>query len=599
MCLRHYLTLVLVFVALIGSSQGQDVFLGAGNNSAITVTASNEHQLYGGLYTASGDKTVDGSGLNARRMEASRFLAQAALGFNDDMIDVVLEHGFENWIDSQFVKPPTFLTDSMSQIFDQSKQIWTDNGNDPNDYPSRPNHVHMDYAWWQVSVLAEDVLRQRVAEALSQIIVVSLNSSLSGLSLGMSTYYDLLIEHALGNYEDLLQDITLCAGMGIYLTYVNNPKSDSIAMTFPDENYSRECMQLFTIGLDKLNSDGTPQLDTMGNAIPTYDNDDIAEFAKIFTGLGYGDRIDEYDPYFGMGMYNADLTVPMIMYEDYHEPGPKYLLDGYVIPDGQTGMEDVEEAITHLFNHANVGPFLAIRLIQRLVKSNPSPGYVSAVAAAFDDNGQGVRGDMKAVVKAILLHPEARGCVEMQDPEHGRLREPILKKTAFRNMYGVITPLPGKYWNYSYWFQSDTDMHPMRSPSVFNFYAPSFSPNGPVSDAGLVAPEFGIYNSRTSIGYANQVYRWIDSEQVLRTSWYENSTSMPGDLSILLEYSKDPDALIDYLDLTLAYGQLSEPTREIIKTTLSEFGLSINDLVSRVSLATYLVLISPDFNILK
>ena len=580
-------------------AQQPDVFLGAGNDSTVSVTTSSDHQLYSGTFTASGDKTVDGSGMNADRMDASRFLAQSTLSFSMEMIDTVVDMGFEAWIDSQFVIPPTYLTDSMEAIRLQSKVIWEQNGNDPNNYPTRPNHVHMDYTWWQVSVRSRDQLRQRVAEALSQIVVVSLNSSLSGMAFGQSAYYDILIEHALGNYEDLLQDISLNPGMGIYLTFVNNPESDTIAMTFPDENYARECMQLFTIGLDLLNPDGTPQTDGMGNRIPTYDNDDIAEFAKIFTGLSYGARIDENDPYWGMGMYNADLTVPMIMYEEHHEQGPKYLLDGVVVPDGQTGMQDVQQAITHLFDHPNVGPFLATRLIQRLVKSNPTPAYVGAVAAAFNDNGQGVRGDMKAVVKAILLHPEARDCAWVQDPEQGRLREPILKKTQFKGLFGVFTPFQDKYWNYSYWYQSGTDMHPMRSPSVFNFYAPTFSPNGPISDADLVAPEFGIYNSRTSIGYANQVHRWIDSETLLQTSWYEGNASMTPDLAVLFEYAKDPDAIIDYLDVILTHGQMTPQTRAIIKETLDQFDLSINDLVSRVSLSTYLFLVSPDFNVIK
>jgi len=599
MHLRDLIAVVLILMYSTSYTQVEDIFLGAGNDSSVTVSTSHNHQLYNGLFTATGEKTVNGDGMNAAIMEASRFLAQSTIGFDMDMVDEVMDIGFEAWIDTQFTLPPSYLTDTMRQIYDESKAIFVSNGNNPNNYPSMPNHVHLDYAWWQVSVRSQDALRQRVAEALSQIIVISLNSSLSGKSLGESIYFDLLIEHAYGNYEDLLQDITLTPGMGVYLTYVNNPATDTIEMIFPDENFARENMQLFTIGLDMLNPDGTPQLDGGLKRMPTYDNDDIAEFAKVFTGLGYADRIDENNPYWGMGIYNADLTLPMIMYEDHHETGPKYLLDGYIVPGGQTGLEDISDAITHLFNHPNVGPFIGRQLIQRLVKSNPTPAYVGAVTAAFNDNGAGVRGDMKAVIKAILLHPEARECSWIQHAQQGRLREPILRKTQFARLFEPITPYPGKYWHYSYYDTEYTDMHPMRSGSVFNFYSPSFAPNGPISDQGLVAPEFGIYNSRTSIGYASQLYHWIESEHLLHLSWYEEGLTSPADLSVLLEYAKDPDALIDYLDNILTHGQLTPQTRAIIKSTLSEFSLSINDLVSKVSLATYLILLSPDFNILK
>ena len=593
------LSVVFSCLTLLAFSQVNEVYFGAGNLTPVSVTTSDDHQLYSGTFTASGIQSVNGAGMPAKRMEASRFLTQATLRYDLAMVDSLVENGFEAWIDSQIVKPPTFMLDSLYSIYQQSKDIWVANGNNEENYPWRPNHVHVDYTWWQICVRAEDQLRQRVAEALSQIVVASLNSDLSGYSDGMVYFYDILIEHALGNYLDLLQEVTLSPAMGVYLTYVNNPASDTIAMTFPDENYARECMQLFTIGLDSLNLDGTPALDGMGNRIPTYDNDDIAEFAKIYTGLSYADRIDEYDPYWGMGIWSADLVQPLAMYEEYHEQGPKHLLHGYVVPDGQTGVEDIEEAIEHLFNHPNVGPFISKQLIQRLVKSNPSPAYVEDVASVFNNNGEGVRGDLAAVVKEILLHDEARSCTWMEHPEQGRLKEPILKQTQFSGLFAPITPYQGKYWNYSYWFQSGTDMHPMRSFSVFNFYAPSFTPNGALADAELVAPEFGIYNSRTSIGYANEVYRWIDSERLLQSSWYEDNYHMPADLSVLIEYAKDPDALIDYLDMILTNGQLTDQTRAIIKETLAPYGLSINNLVSKVSLATYLVLVSPDFNITK
>ncbi len=452
------------------STQGTEYFLGAGSlDSTITVSTSHNAKLYPGVFEASGAKTVDGSGMNAREMDAARFLAQATLGYTREMIDEVVESGFETWIDSQFVMPAESMTDSIESIYEAAKAMYVANGGDANNYTSMPNEYHMDYTWWQVSVRSPNALRHRVAEALSQIIVVSLNSNISNKARGMAYFFDILVNHAFGNYEDILQEVAVNPAMGMYLTFVNNPATDSASMMFPDENFARECMQLFTIGLDELNLDGTPVLDTAGNRIPTYDNDDIAEFAKIFTGLSYGARLDGNQPYWGMHYYNADLRVPMIMYEEHHEPGAKYLLNGTVIPDGQTGLQDIEQTMTHLFNHPNVGPFIAYRLIQRLVKSNPTPSYVSAVASAFNDNGSGERGDMKAVIKAILLHPEARSCSWSQHPEQGQLREPILRKTQFVRLFEPLTPLPGKYWNFSYWYNNATSMHPLRSPSVFNF----------------------------------------------------------------------------------------------------------------------------------
>ena len=574
------------------------ITLGAGNDAKITVTTSDDHQLYSGTNTATGTKTVNGAGLSGAEIEAARFLSQSTLGFNDQMLQNVINGGVNRWIGAQFNVPPTYLTDTINLIYQQALQIWIANGNDPNDYPPRPRDQHMDYTWWQSCVKAPDALRHRVAEALSQILVISINSTLVTYGVGVANYYDALLEHAFGNFEDLLLAISLHPSMGVYLTHINNPKTDTVAMQFPDENFARELMQLFCIGLDELNPDGSPILDTAGNRIPTYDNDDISEFAKVFTGLGYGARLDGAPPFFGMGPYNADFTVPMAMYENWHEPGEKYLLNGHVIQAGQTGMQDIAEAVNHLFNHPNVGPFIGRRLIQRLVKSNPTPGYINSVTQVFNNNGQGVRGDMKAVIKAILLHPEARSCAWINHYEQGRLREPILKKTQFVRYYDVIHPL-NNMWNYSNQYLSNTDMHPMRSPSVFNFYQPDFAPNGPVADTGLVAPEFGIYNTRTSIGYANQVYRWIETDRILQTSGVTGNLTAAPDLLILGEYAKDPDAILDHLDIVLTHGQLGASSRAAIKEQLVKFDNSINGLRSKIKLATYLMLISPDFNIAR
>lgn len=205
---------------------------------------------------------------------------------------------------------------------------------------------------------------------------------------------------------------------------------------------------------------------------------------------------------------------------------------------------------------------------------------------------------MKAVVKAILLHPEARSCAWSTNSDQGKLREPILKKTDFVKAVGIMSPL-GNYWNYSYWFQEATGQHPLRSQTVFNFYGPDFTPNGTISNNNLVAPEFELYNTRTSIGFANQVYNWIESENILRTANYENYLISEPNLSPLSELAKNSDAIIDYLDIILTHGQLTDRTRRIIKETIDANSTSLTQLGYRVRLATYLILISPDYNILK
>ena len=595
---KVYFFILLSIITNISIAQSYSDYIGAGHSNGIIVTASDNYQLYQGTELASGDKTLGGQGLVGKKMEASRFLSQASFGADMDLINKVADLGIENWIDQQMSTPSTYYTDTLDSIYQRSFEIYLANGGDSMNYPIRPNHVHMDYAWWQNNMTAKDVLRQRIAYSLSQICVISLEGTLGSYSNGVANYYDILVRNSFGNYKDLLLEVSLHPAMGNYLSHLNNPKTDTVNNVYPDENYAREIMQLFSIGLYKLNIDGSYQLDNNNNPIPTYDNNDIKEFAKVFTGLGIGARRDTNNTYFGLGLYIADLTVPMQMYEDWHEEGSKNLLDGYIIPAGQTGMQDIEEAVEHLFNHPNVGPFLAKRLIQRLVKSNPTPHYISSVAEAFNDNGQGVRGDMKAVVKAILLHPEARSCAWSEDPEQGKLREPILKYTDFVKATGVMSPLDN-HWNYSYWFQEATAQHPLRSQTVFNFYGPSYTPNGDIANNGLVAPEFELYNTRTSIGFANQVFYWIELEIALRTSNYEAYTIAEPNLNPLAELAKSSDAIVDYLDIVMTHGQLTDRTRRIIKETIDANSMSLTQLGYRVRLATYLILISPDYNILK
>lgn len=577
--------------------------LGGGNSEGISVSTSSDSKIYEGAYSATGNKTINGEGLVAADMEAVRFLSQATFGPTPELTAYVKEIGIERWIDEQMEMEYTNMVPLVEDIYATCFQIHLDKGGDSLDFPIRPSWYHVDYAWWENMIVGEDLLRQRTAYALSQIMVVSSESNLSGYGPALAAYYDILVDNAFGNYRDLLEGITKNTAMGFYLSHLNNAKTDVENNTNPDENYAREIMQLFSIGLFELNQDGTYKLDGSGNTIPTYNNEDIKEFAKIFTGFGIGERADGEELNFGNSIYIADATVPMKMYDEWHEPGEKHLLNGYVVPEGQTGEEDIDAALDHLFNHENVGPFISKRLIQHFVKSNPTPQYVSDIAGIFNDNGDGVRGDLGAVVKGILMHEEARTCEWMQDATQGKLREPILRYTTFARQFKGESPFYDRYWNISWNFLEATDQFPLHSPTVFNFFSPFYSPNGPIADAGLIGPEFEIHNSRTSINFANQLYIWIEWEGLSYCRWEEtpegSNNYVRTDLTALYEMAREEDALLDYLDLTLCHGQLSQRTREIIKSTIANYPVSASGLYSRVELASYLVLVSPDYNILK
>ena len=487
------------------------------------------------------------------------------------------------------------MLDILSEAVDSTLAL----GNDPNDV--NPYVYHWHFAWWQYVMTSPDVLRARVGLALSEIFVVSELPELRDEPMGLANYYDLLLDHSFGNFRDLIGAVTFHPSMGIYLTHINNPKSDTALNRFPDENYAREVMQLFTIGLYELNIDGSIQLDSLGVPVPTYDNDDIAEFAKIYTGLTWGDAFA-----FGLNP-NSELsyTVPMKMYNSWHEPGEKHLLNGMTIPDRNPvdGMADVNDALDNLFNHANVGPFIGRLLIQRLVTSNPSPAYIQRVAESFNNNGQGVRGDMKAVIKAVLLDPEARDC-GTAGPHQGMLREPITRYTHVMRAFNAFSD-KGVYRNDMDDFWSDMFQRPLASPSVFNFFQPDYTPIGPIDSAGLVAPEFQITNSVSIAGYGNQLYEWvIDDDNIMEyrdifSGEYNNDKYVSLDLTdeMALEEESEVDQLLERLNLILVHGQMSSATRETIKEVLVQVPEA--DWEYRVRFAIYLVLLSPDYLILR
>lgn len=572
-------------------------YIGAGNNIGITVTASSST----GASTPA--KTLDGSGLDAATYDASRFLGQATFGADIELINDVKEMGYETWINDQFTKSPQTILPVMNTIWDEIYEL------DNNTFG--PYALHFNYAWWQTNMTNQDLLRQRTAFALSQILVTSINSDLRDWADCLSSYYDIFVTNAFGNYKDIMLQVTKHPAMGYYLSHLNNPREDTENNIHPDENYAREIMQLFSIGLHQLNPNGTKVTDGNGNPVPTYNNNDIKELAKVFTGLGGGATLDMMycpdQPEFGTSMYCLDKTVPMIMFAWAHEPGPKTFL-GHTIPGSttytnETAMAEVENAVDFLFNHPNTGPFVSYRLIQRLVTSNPSPEYVGRVAAIFANNGSNVRGDMKAVIKAILLDEEARSQEAYLNPNSGKLREPMLRYTHISRAIPTDSHRD-RYWNNGYNYLDATRQHVMASPSVFNFYGPDYQPVGDWSALDLVGPEFKIHNTATSIGYINSVHGWTLWNSLMY-SWQGTETSPDGVWLLLNELesvANDSETLINELDKLFTHGQLSDETRQVMRNALNPMQTpweqaSPNGV--RVKLALYLMMISPDYNCSK
>ncbi len=595
---RKLLFSMLTLGFLSGTLKAQ-VILGSDPTQEIKVTTSSNYTPQYWTLSATGEKTINKVGLEGPLMEASRFLSQATLGADLATIEQVANQGIEAWIDDQMTLPQSQTLDRLNEVFAEVIEWYLVNGGNPDEVSTRPYWTIFNYTWWENHMKNDDLLRQKVALALSEIFVISIESSLADAGFGLADYYDILLKHSFGNFEDMLREISLHPCMGYYLSHLNNPREIPEENIHSDENYAREIMQLFTIGLYELNQDGSRKTDGQGNWIPTYDQADIKELAKVFTGLGVGGVMENEwvdEPYFGLDIYVADMTTPMIMYEEWHQPGTKTLVNGYVIPAGQTGLKDINDAVHQLFLHPNVGPFIGKQLIQRLVTSNPTPGYISRVAAVFADNGQGERGDMGAVIKAILMDPEARTCSALEEDRFGKLREPFTRYTHFTKAI-EMEQYYGRYWNVSYGFYQATNQMPLASRTVFNFFLPDFQPIGAIADNNLVGPEFQIHNSRTSVEYINQVNDWAVWGYVM-DDWEDNNPSVTYNIEELLPLARDPEVLINRLDILFTHGMLSDRTRQIIKDAITPL-ISDNYRYNRTRLALYLIMISPDYAIMK
>jgi len=524
--------------------------------------------------------------------DAARFLTQATFGPTTASIDWVHRHGYPAWIKAQMDmgrNPHRAYLDAVQA------SLAATNGT--------VSQTHFRESFWAQALAGPDQLRQRATFALSEIFVISfVDGNLAGQVRGVTSYYDMLAEHAFGNYRDLLEAVSKHPMMGVYLSSLRNQKEDGKGRV-ADENFAREIMQLFSIGLYELNPDGTLK---GGTPTETYTHEDIKGLAKVFTGWSWyaGPNLaDRTDSRFFGGNANPDRDWrPMQAYNKFHSVSEKTFL-GKTIPAASSADAegDMEVALDHLFNHPNVGPFFGRLLIQRLVTSNPSPAYVGRVAAAFNNNGQGVRGDLKAVFKAILLDPEAR-TYDPANTTYGKLREPVLRLSSMLRAFDARST-SGRYSGLD-----DTDsitsslgQTVLRSPTVFNFFRPGYTPpNSAAANAGLVAPEMQLTNEVSVAGFLN----------FMRDKLRPNaSRDIQPDFSPLAALAGDPAALVERVNLLLMSGQMSPALRALVVAGVSGRAMpaatsSNADAVQAVKneralIAVMLTMASPDYMIQK
>lgn len=533
--------------------------------------------------------------------EASSFLSRATFGAQQEEIDALIkQNDYEKWIDDQLKKKPTYHMAWAEQHLkgvDKTPDL-NSSLEDWKKYSDTMSYVQRD-VWWHIAAHAPDQLRQRVAFALSEILVISRNGPLLTFPDARMSYYDVLLKHAFGNFEELLKDVTYHPAMGKYLSYLGNPKADPATGSHPDENYAREVMQLFTIGLYELDMNGTQKLRD-GKPIPTYTQTDIKEMARIFTGLSDANGQFESEAAYST---HKSRTSAMVAFEEEHDTGKKKVL-GQTIDAGST-KGDINAALHMLFAHPNTAPFISRQLIQRLVTSNPTPAYIERVAKVFEDNGKGVRGDLGAVVKAILLDEEALRA-DKHPADFGKFREPLLYFThLFRALHAkgdknntLQIYDDGPAYQYESFNFNGTGMTqqegPLEALTVFNYFAPD---DGPASlkKEGKVAPELTIYGKRG----IDDVLMGIINKNGFIYGTYNLHIDLDLGKEIGYINKKDFDGLIDHLDLILTGGEMDDASKKAIIDYLKSVKKNYKgESITPEELARYaiaLMMTSPDY----
>ena len=549
-----------------------------------------------------------------------------------------MQHGYEAWIDRQFTlsydtndATLTRLYKEMSIYNPQKYQESMAHPSDGNSCDNNPDPKKAAYTihslWWQRAFDGEDQLRQKIAYALSHIIVVSANSPagnlLSWRGEALAYYYDILLKNAFADYKTLLRDITYSPAMGYYMTYIGSAKYDATKGNSPDENYAREIMQMFSIGTSKLNLDGSIVKGADGKDIPTYTQSDVMENARAFTGWSLqGSKFGKLRK--SKGCY----ILPLQFYAEYHDTESKQML-GSTIPSGQSGAQDIESILTILMENPNVAPFVSKKLIQRLTISNPSPEYIQRVASVFNDNGQGAKGDLKAVVKAILLDKEVR---DGTNPHPGRYDELLTATAHLFSMFGAKPSYHASNNHQIYWINGNKSFSQgvLSAPDVFNFYDADYAPSDPLFN-GLVAPEVQIQTPRNLIRYSNFLYLYfrsydhyaktkitkettVDKKQPVSldlTDVYEAfEQALDGDKDASFSNLKDDQALerglntlVDYLNDKMLGGTLPDDYKNAITASIKSKAKIGKDLpkAAREIVVTAIVAIatSPYYIVIK
>lgn len=533
--------------------------------------------------------------------QAASFILKADLSVSKSKIASVRSKGYEAWLEEEIALP----------IEETAQQFFQANGYDvvdANRHFSQP--LLMDQMIWSQLLSGGNGVRKRIALALSEFFTVSINDfQIYWPAQAIGAYWDLLNKRAFGNFRDLIEHVALSPAMGTFLNTSSNRKEDPTSRRQPDENFARELMQLFSIGLLELNMDGSVRV-SGGVQQETYSNDDVTGLAKVFTGY----EIDHSGLQTTPHPDNLSVEVPDIRSvsrpmtsdgskwlvatsEDYHSTSEKRFLSATIGTDTNAA-SSLKMALDELFAHSNVGPFFAKQMIQRLVTSNPSPGYVSRISQVFNDNGAGVRGDLRAVFKAILLDEEAANPARLSDPRVGKLREPMLRFAHWGRTFGARSA-SGKWRIRDVSGPELLGQVPFRAPSVFGFFRPEFSP--PASQAianGLAAPEFQIVNETTVAGYVNFMTYSMNGTG----HWFEDD-DVAADYAYELPLAHEADLLVDHLDLLLTAKQLRPGTRATIRQALADIPVSqaspIEDKLRRIHVAVTLIMASTDYLVQK
>ena len=506
-------------------------------------------------------------------MEASRFLSQAAFGGTANDIARVQALGFDGWLNEEFGKP------TSARYFD----LVSPGGPDAVDADTADGKRVIPRALWRKFIASPDVLRQRITLALTEIFVLSVQPVLvPNRGSAVAYFMDILEGNAFGNYRDLLMKVSKSPAMAAYLTFLKSRKAANGSQ--PDENYARELMQLFSIGISRLNPDGTPVL-VGGALVDTYSEQDVQGLARVFTGWVLVET--------GDAPGGVPSAVPLINRARDHELGTKSFL-GTTVPANTDAQTSLQIVIDTLMAHPNMAPFVSRQLIQRLVTSNPSPAYVARVAKAFEGNGSASsKGDMKATLRAIFLDPDARAVSTLTDPSFGKLREPMVRFIQWARTFKLP---PGSSGYYAMHELSDPAtalaQSPLTSPSVFNFFRPGYvPPNSTLGDRQITAPEFQITTESSVAGYMNFMQLAVSGRV---------SSVGAANYDALRPLVPDSAALLAQLNLLLAAGQISQATLAPLQAALDT--ISVNTSAganNRLYAAVLFVLCAPEYIVQK